>query len=41
MILPAREMSSMSTSTPAVSVNALIIGSKEYVASLGASSVSV
>ena len=38
---PARDISLVSTVTPAESVKALIIGSSEKVASLGASSVSV
>ena len=38
---PANEMSRVSTSTPAVEVKASTIGSREYVASSGASSVRV
>ena len=37
----AREMSRVSTSTPAVDANASTMGLNEYVASMGASSVSV
>src|SRR4051812_13368107 len=39
MILPATEMSLVSTTTPAALVKALTMGSKEYVASAGASSI--
>ena len=38
---PANEISLVSTSIPALDVNALIIGKKLYVASAGASSVLV
>ena len=38
---PAREMSRVSTETPAVEAKAWITGSSEYVASAGASSVRV
>ena len=38
---PAREMSRVSSSTPAVPAYARTIGSREAVASMGASSVSV
>ncbi len=41
MIRPAREMSRVSTLTPAGAVKAWMIGSNEYVASSGASSVRV
>ena len=41
MIRPAREMSRVSTCTPALAVNAAMIGRNEYVASSGASSVRV
>ncbi len=41
MIRPAREMSRVSTATPAWPVNAWMIGRNEYVASRGASSVRV
>ena len=41
MIRPAREMSRVSTLTPAWAVKAWMIGSNEYVASSGASSVRV
>ena len=41
MIRPAREMSRVSTVTPAWLVNAEMIGRNEYVASSGASSVRV
>ena len=41
MIRPAREMSRVSTATPAWPVNAEMIGRNEYVASSGASSVRV
>ena len=40
-ILPARDMSLVSTDTPAESVKALTIGRNEYVAKAGASSVKV
>ena len=40
-ILPAREISRVSTSMPAARVKAWMIGSREYVASAGASSVCV
>ena len=36
---PASEMSRVSTSTPALAAKAAMIGRKEYVASIGASSV--
>ena len=36
IILPAKEISLVSTSTPAVSVNAFTIGKNEYVANAGA-----
>ena len=39
MIRPAREMSRVSTATPATPAYAWMIGSNEYVASAGASSV--
>ncbi|CAB4734540.1 unannotated protein [freshwater metagenome] len=39
MIRPDREMSRVSTSTPACAAYAWMIGRKEYVASSGASSV--
>ena len=41
MIRPASEMSRVSTATPACAAYASMIGRKEYVASSGASSVSV
>ncbi len=41
MIRPAREMSRVSTATPAWLVNAWMIGRNEYVARSGASSVRV
>ena len=41
MILPAREMSLVSTATPAASAYDLMIGSSEWVASAGASSTLV
>jgi hypothetical protein len=41
MMRPASEMSRVSTSTPATPANAWMIGSNEYVASAGASSVNV
>ncbi len=41
MIRPAREMSRVSTSTPALAAYAATIGRKENVASAGASSVRV
>ena len=41
MIRPASEMSRVSTSTPAFAAYASMIGLNEYVASSGASSVSV
>ena len=41
MIRPAREMSRVSTRTPAGAVNAWMIGNNEYVANNGASSVRV
>ena len=41
MILPESEMSFVSTVKPAPLVYALIMGSKEYVASAGASSTAV
>ncbi len=41
MIRPAREMSRVSTFTPAVDAYAWITGRKEYVARAGASSVCV
>ena len=41
MIRPAREMSRVSTSTPALAAYASMIGRNEYVASSGASSVCV
>ena len=41
IILPAREMSLVSITTPASSVKVLIIGNKEYVANVGASSTFV
>jgi hypothetical protein len=40
-IRPPREMSRVSTSTPAEDANACTTGRNEYVASIGASSVSV
>ncbi len=41
MIRPAREMSRLSTTTPAVDAYACITGMNEYVARAGASSVCV
>ena len=41
MMRPASEMSRVSTATPAVAAKASMTGRKEYVASSGASSVSV
>ena len=41
MILPVREMSLVSTSIPEPFVNCLTMGSRQYVASAGASSILV